>query len=114
MFVPGDTVVCRHHVCSVVAVREAYFEGRDYLELHALFEKSLKLFVAVDEARLPTLRPVMGRAEALAHRGGEGAEAEVFQEKLRAHIGIGGRIDEQERFFSSHGKGDPGVRGLFP
>lgn len=62
----GDTVVYRHHVCEVTALREGYFEGKDYLELHALFENSLKLFVAVDEAEPPTLRPVMSRKEALA------------------------------------------------
>lgn len=66
MFVPGDTVVYRHHVCKVVALREAYFEGRDYLELHALFEKSLKLFVAADEATPPTLRSAMTKGKALA------------------------------------------------
>ncbi len=66
MFSPGDTVVYRHHVCEIVAVREAYFEDRDYLELRALFEKSLKLFVAIDEAQPPTLRRVMSRKEALA------------------------------------------------
>lgn len=65
MISPGDAVVYRHHVCEATAVREAYYEGKDYLELHALFEKSLKLFVSVDEAAPPTLRPVMTRAEAL-------------------------------------------------
>lgn len=66
MFSPGDVVVYRHHVCTLAAIREAYFEGKDYLELHALFEKSLKLFVAIDEAEPPTLRPTMTRIEALA------------------------------------------------
>ena len=66
MVSPGDIVVYRHHVCKVAAVREAYFEGRDYFELHALFENSLKLFVAVREAEPPTLRPAMSRKEALA------------------------------------------------
>lgn len=28
-------------------MREAYYDGEDYLELHALFERSLKLYVAV-------------------------------------------------------------------
>lgn len=64
MFSLGDKVVYRHHVCEVAALRENYFEGKDYLELHALFEKSLKLFVAVDEAKPPALRPVMTREEA--------------------------------------------------
>ena len=66
MVSPGDIVVYRHHVCKVAAVREGYFEGRDYFELHALFEGSLKLFVAVDEAEPPALRPAMSRTEALA------------------------------------------------
>lgn len=66
MFACGDKVVYRHHVCEIAALREAYFEGRDYLELHALFEKSLKLFVAVDEAKPPACRTVMTREEALA------------------------------------------------
>ena len=54
MYACGDTVVYRHHVCEVAALRENYFEGKDYLELRALFENSLKLFVAVD-APTPTL-----------------------------------------------------------
>ena len=66
MVSPGDIVVYRHHVCKVAAVREAYFESRDYFELHALFENSLKLFVAVLEAEPPALRPAMSRKEALA------------------------------------------------
>lgn len=68
MLSPGDIVVYRHHVCEVAAIRDDYFEGRDYFELHALFEKSLKLFVAVDEAESnpTTLRPAMTRQEALA------------------------------------------------
>ena len=65
MFSPGDTVVYRHHVCEIAAVREAYFDNKDYLELHALFENSLKLFVAIDDAHEPTLRPVMTRKKAL-------------------------------------------------
>lgn len=65
MFKLGDTVVYRHHVCTVAGVREAYFEGRDYFELHTLFEKSLKLFVAIDDAKPPVMRHVMQRDEAL-------------------------------------------------
>lgn len=65
MFSPGDTVVYRHHVCQISAIREAYFEDKDYLELHALFENSLKLFVSMDDANPPTLRPVMTKKEAL-------------------------------------------------
>ena len=66
MFSPGDTVVYRHHVCEVTAIHPDYFDGNDYVELHALFEKSLKLFVAMPEAKPPTLRPIMSHSEALA------------------------------------------------
>lgn len=66
MFNPGDTVVYRHHVCTVVKIRENYFEGKDYLELHTLYGKAMKLFVAVDEAQPPALRAVMSEKEALA------------------------------------------------
>lgn len=66
MYSTGDIVVYRHHVCEVTGVREAYFEGRDYLELRALFENALKLFVAVDEVAPPTLRPTMTKQQALA------------------------------------------------
>ncbi len=59
MYAPGSLVVYRHHVCEVAAVREDYYDGKDYLELHALFQNSLKLFVSAEEAHLPTLRPVM-------------------------------------------------------
>lgn len=66
VFKPGDTVVYRHRVCEVASIREGYFEGRDYYELHALFENRLKLFVAVDEADDAGMRPVMSGDEALA------------------------------------------------
>ncbi|MDO4291069.1 MAG: CarD family transcriptional regulator [Eggerthellaceae bacterium] len=66
MFSVGDTVVYRHHVCTIAQVREAYFEGRDYFELHTLYEKSLKLYVAVDDAEPPVMREVMTKAEAHA------------------------------------------------
>lgn len=66
MFNPGDTVVYRHHVCTVAKIRENYFEGKDYIELHTLYEKSMKLFVAVDEAKPPALRRIMTEGEALA------------------------------------------------
>ena len=66
MYSCGDIVVYRHHVCEVAALREQYFEGKDYLELRALFENSLKLFVAMDEAEVEALRPVMTKREALA------------------------------------------------
>ena len=46
--------------------RQDYYDGKDYLELHALFQNSLKLFVSAEEAHLPTLRPVMTKKEALA------------------------------------------------
>lgn len=66
MFSVGDTVVYRHHVCTIASVREAYFEGRDYFELRTLYENSLKLFVAVKDAKAPLMRAVMSRKEALA------------------------------------------------
>ncbi|WP_172135131.1 CarD family transcriptional regulator [Adlercreutzia sp. ZJ473] len=59
MFAVGDTVVYRHHVCIIARVREAYFEGRDYFELHTLFEKSLKLYVAIGDAVPPVMRAPM-------------------------------------------------------
>ncbi len=62
----GDRVVYRHHVCEVASIRENYYEGKDYLELRALFENSLKLFVALDEAKPPALRPIMTEEEAHA------------------------------------------------
>ena len=61
----GEAVVYHHHVCTVASIRERYYQDRDYYELHAQFEKSLKLFVAVDEAVPPALRPVMTKDEAL-------------------------------------------------
>ena len=57
MYACGDTVVYRHHVCEVAALRENYFEGKDYLELRALFENSLKLFVASTRPRPTTCVP---------------------------------------------------------
>ena len=62
----GEAVVYHHHVCTVVSIRENYYENRDYYELHAQFENKLKLFVAVDEAQPPALRPIMSKDEALA------------------------------------------------
>lgn len=66
MFSVGDAVVYRHHVCRIASIRKNYYQGNDYLELHALFENSLKLFVSVVEAEPPALRPVMERDKALA------------------------------------------------
>lgn len=66
MFSVGDTVVYRHHVCTIASVRERYFEDRDYFELHTLFEKSLKLYVAVNDAEPPVMRQVMSETAALA------------------------------------------------
>ena len=66
MYACGDTVVYRHHVCEVAALRENYFEGKDYLELRALFDNSLKLFVAVDEATPDKLRENIAYLKALA------------------------------------------------
>ena len=37
MYACGDTVVYRHHVCEVAALRENYFEGKDYLEMTSGF-----------------------------------------------------------------------------
>ena len=79
----GDAVVYHHQVCRVASVREAYYEGRDYYELTALFKKSLKLFVAIDDAKPPALRPVMGREEALALIDSIGA-AETIDAKTLA------------------------------
>ena len=62
----GDHVVYRHHVCKVARFLENYYQDKDYYELHALFENSLKLFITVDDAVAPALRPVMTRQEALA------------------------------------------------
>ena len=61
----GDIVVFKHNVCKIESRREKYFEGKDYWELNALFERSLKLYVACDRAELPYMRPVMGKQEAL-------------------------------------------------
>ncbi|MDO4502909.1 MAG: CarD family transcriptional regulator [Coriobacteriia bacterium] len=66
MYQPGEIVVYRHHVCQVACVREKYFNEQDYLELHALFENSLKLYVVADDARPPLVRPPMEPAQASA------------------------------------------------
>lgn len=47
-------------------MREAYFEGKDYYELHTLFEGSLKFYIAVADAKEPALRCVMSKQEAMA------------------------------------------------
>ena len=64
MFGPGDVVVYRHHVCRVETVREKYFNEKDYLELHALFEKALKLYVVAEDALPPLVRPPMDQERA--------------------------------------------------
>ncbi len=61
----GDIVVFKHNVCKIEDKRENYFENKDYWELRAIFERSLKLYVACDQATLPSMRPVMKRQEAL-------------------------------------------------
>ena len=61
----GDIVVFKHHVCTIAQKRENYFDGKDYWELHAVFEKSLKLFIACDAAKSPAMRPVMQKQEAI-------------------------------------------------
>ena len=62
----GDIVVFKHHVCTIAQKRENYFDGKDYWELHAVFEKSLKLFVACDAAKSPAMRPAMQKEESHA------------------------------------------------
>lgn len=62
----GDSVVYRNHVCRVAGVREAYFEGKDYYELHTLFEGSLKFYIAMADAKPPVLRQAMSRKEAMS------------------------------------------------
>ncbi len=84
MFSIGERVVYRHHVCEVAALRSNYYEGKDYLELHALFESSLKLFVAIDEAKPPALRPVMSKDEAQSLIARIGAPAESGDADNRA------------------------------
>lgn len=64
MFSVGDVVVYRHHVCEIKEIRKAYFEGRDYFELHTLFEKAMKLFVAIEDAVPPLMREPLNAAEA--------------------------------------------------
>lgn len=61
----GDTVIFKHHVCTIAEKREKYFDNKDYWELHAVFERSLKLFVACDAAKPPIMRPVMQKQESL-------------------------------------------------
>ena len=55
----------KHHVCTIAQKRENYLDGKDYWELHAVFEKSLKLFIACDAAKSPAMRPVMQKQEAI-------------------------------------------------
>ena len=61
----GDTVIFKHHVCTIAKKREQYFDSKDYWELHAVFENSLKLFIACDAAKPPAMRRVMQKQEAL-------------------------------------------------
>ena len=61
----GDIVVFKHLVCTITQKRERYFDDKDYWELHAVFERSLKLFVACNAAKPPIMRPVMRKQEAL-------------------------------------------------
>ncbi len=65
MLAIGDTVIFKHSVCTVACMHPNYFDGKDYWELHAIFERSLKLFVACEKAKPPVLREVMGKQEAL-------------------------------------------------
>jgi len=61
----GDTVVYHNHVCVVASKREKYFEGRDYYELHAVLEGSLKFFIVAAEAKPPAVRSTMTKQETL-------------------------------------------------
>ena len=65
MFDVGEKVVYQHRVCAVTGIRENYIDGNDYYELKALYEKSLRLFLPVEKAVPPDLRPVMTEHEAL-------------------------------------------------
>lgn len=65
MFEVGSTVIYRNHVCLIVGIREKYFEDKDYYELHAVLEGSLKFFIVVSEVKPPAVRPAMSKQEAL-------------------------------------------------
>ncbi len=62
----GDAVVYRNRVCIVRNIHESYLDDRDYYELEAVFGKSLKLYVPVENAVEPTCRAVMSKSDALA------------------------------------------------
>lgn len=62
----GEKVVYQHRVCTATGIREAYFDGRDYYELEALYERALKLFIPVEKAVPPDFRSVMTEREALS------------------------------------------------
>ena len=67
MYACGDTVVYRHHVCEVAALRENYFVRKGLPRAGARCSRiSLKLFVAVDEATPDNLRPIISKRAALA------------------------------------------------
>lgn len=99
MFSPGDIVVYHHHVCEVVSVRKNYFEGKDYFELHALFENTLKLFVAVGDAAPPALRPTMSREEALSLIDSivdaEGIDEDAFRQNASTSMLLDRHIREE-------------------
>ncbi len=61
----GDIVVFKHNVCKIESKREKYFNDKDYWQLKALFENSLTLYIDCDQAKLPVMRPVMTKQEAL-------------------------------------------------
>lgn len=65
MFEVGSTVIYRNHVCLIAGMHEKYFEDKDYYELHAVLEGSLKFYIVVSEAKQPAVRPAMNRQEAL-------------------------------------------------
>lgn len=87
MFALGDTVVYRHHVCTVAALRENYFENKDYWELRTLFDGSLKLFVSVEEAEYPALRKVMTKDEAIVLIDSIADADTIDEENLRRDAG---------------------------
>ena len=97
MFAPGDIVVYHHHVCEVVSVRENYFDDKDYFELRALFENSLKLFVAVGDAAPPALRPTMTRKEALSLVDSITSTKGINEDALRVGAGTPVLLDRRIR-----------------
>lgn len=65
MFEVGSTVIYRNHVCLIAGMHEKYFEDKDYYELRAILEGSLKFYIVAAEAKSPLVRPAMSKKEAL-------------------------------------------------